>query len=96
MFGQHAIHGKRKVRRLSGVIEPRRSIRLRTAATKDQQVGTPASAFGLAKKTGDVMRPNRTFQAVQKEEPRCADGTVKSVKIDEIAVRCFPTLDPRR
>ena len=42
------------------------------------------------------MRSDRSLEAVKKQEPRSARGSIEAMDVDEISIRRIPSLDARR
>ena len=63
-----APHDCIEIRRLSGMVEPRRSSRLAVARPKDQRVGRPPTVVREREQSTQVVRSDRALQPVEHEE----------------------------
>jgi len=64
MLVLNSIEREGEIAGFARVIKPRGAIRLAATPAKDQEVGPPPAPRGLSKKTGDVVRPDRSLESV--------------------------------
>src|SRR5882724_4400843 len=80
------VENKGHVGRVAGVVETRSAIRLIAATAENQKIGRPSTTLGFGEKPRHVVRADRSFQSVQKNEGRRAYGCRRSRH------RVFPTV----
>ena len=95
MFTLNAVERECQIPGFAGVIETRRAIGLIAAPAKNQQICSPSTSRRLAKKTGDIVRTDGSFESMEKKESRRPDRSVEPMDINEVSVGGFPSLDAR-
>ena len=96
MLVLNSIEREGEIASFARVIETGSAIWLAATAAKDQKIGRPPAPCGLSKKTGDVVRPNRSLESVQEKQSRSSGWTIEPMEVDEVSVSGFPAFNPRR
>src|SRR4051794_7308363 len=96
MLGTHAVDDERRIGRFAGMIEATSVVGFVSAATEDQEIGTPSAPARFVEEAEDVMRSDGAFEPVKKHEARCAIRGVDAVDVDEVAVVSGPALAANR
>ena len=96
MLELHAVERECEIARFAGVIESRGAIWLVATTAKNQKICSPPASRRLAKKAGDVVRADGSFESMQEEESRRSRGSVEAMDVDKVSVGSFPALDARR
>ena len=94
MLALNTVERECQIAGFTGVIETWRAIWLVAAPAKNQKVCSPSASGCFAKKAGDIVRSDGSFESKEEEESRRSSGSVEPMDVDEISVGSFPSLDP--